>query len=235
MQQTVVAITRMGFGVIYDFPSRLAADDHPLVQYGDPILAGPRDLVANYRPNEFPVLFTLCGRPELGDEFIAQYDKLPTDHQKRAFVEQYAEPLWELVVSTRQTVPADPEQIVALVKEDRKSTRLNPPITLKGLTMAKRSKAAEAEVENQVEGEATEKAPRGPRINRDRKITLLSDAEGKQYGADHNPKRAGSASAARFACYVDGMTVGEALDAGITTADLAWDQKAGFIEVSADE
>lgn len=46
-----------------------------------------------------------------------------------------------------------------------------------------------------------------------------------------NPKRAGSKAYDRFALYRDGMTVGEALNAGITTPDLVYDSKHGFVAI----
>jgi len=49
---------------------------------------------------------------------------------------------------------------------------------------------------------------------------------------DENPKRAGSKSAARFDLYEDGMTVGEALDAGVWPADIRYDSEVkGFIKL----
>lgn len=46
-----------------------------------------------------------------------------------------------------------------------------------------------------------------------------------------NPKRPGSKSHARFALYVDGMTVEAFLAAGGKRADLAWDAAHGYIAV----
>lgn len=46
-----------------------------------------------------------------------------------------------------------------------------------------------------------------------------------------NPKREGSKSHARFANYVDGMTVQAALDAGLTTADLVYDAAHSHIAI----
>lgn len=50
--------------------------------------------------------------------------------------------------------------------------------------------------------------------------------------AKRNPKKLGSAAHTRFALYRDGMTIGEALRAGITTADLKWDTEHKFIEIT---
>jgi hypothetical protein len=46
-----------------------------------------------------------------------------------------------------------------------------------------------------------------------------------------NPKKAGSASADRFAKYQDGMTADDFIAAGGTREDLAWDRKKGFISI----
>ncbi len=46
-----------------------------------------------------------------------------------------------------------------------------------------------------------------------------------------NPKREGSKAHGRYAFYKDGMTVGAALDAGVTTPDLVYDAKHGFITI----
>jgi Uncharacterized protein conserved in bacteria len=48
-----------------------------------------------------------------------------------------------------------------------------------------------------------------------------------------NPKKAGSASAARFAHYKEGLTVREYLKAGGTREDMAWDMKRGFVSFHA--
>lgn len=82
----------------------------------------------------------------------------------------------------------------------------------------------------------TEKTPEKgarKRLSNDWKITLLNDPEGTAYGPDNNPKRSGTESAKRFALYRNGMTVGQAKEAGVTSGDISWDAKKGFIEVAA--
>lgn len=46
-----------------------------------------------------------------------------------------------------------------------------------------------------------------------------------------NPKRVGTAGRDRFEFYRDGMTVAEALEAGLTRPDLKWDSKHAFIKI----
>lgn len=44
-----------------------------------------------------------------------------------------------------------------------------------------------------------------------------------------NPKRPGTASHTRFAAYKVGMTIAEAIKAGVTRADVRWDMARDFI------
>ena len=64
--------------------------------------------------------------------------------------------------------------------------------------------------------------PPKPRANDPRVITVQVQ----------NPKKPGSASYDRFALYKDGMTVSEALAAGVTSGDVKWDSERGFICLS---
>lgn len=64
-----------------------------------------------------------------------------------------------------------------------------------------------------------------------RGIRGLSESAVITLVAESNPKRPGSKSFERFALYQPGMTQGEALDAGVLTADLVWDSKHGFITI----
>lgn len=65
------------------------------------------------------------------------------------------------------------------------------------------------------------------------KITLGKNAEGKAYdGKDNNPKRKASKSFEKFAKYKNGMTVQQAVDAGLTGADLSWDTRHKFISIA---
>lgn len=63
---------------------------------------------------------------------------------------------------------------------------------------------------------------RPKRMQEDQKITLL---------VDKNPKRPGSNAASVFDLYKNGMTVKQALDAGIPRGHMNWDLDHGFIKV----
>lgn len=73
---------------------------------------------------------------------------------------------------------------------------------------------------------------RGPKnVPLDSVIRMMENKEGVKYGPDSNPKRPGSAGHARFAMYEDGMTVQQALDKGIWSADITWDLERSFIRI----
>ena len=89
--------------------------------------------------------------------------------------------------------------------------------------------------------EKTEKAPRTARAAKysdDSVISFGHDAKAdKNYGPQpdgsfHNAKKAGSGAAERFAKMKAGMTVGEAIAAGVTRGDINWDAKQGFIKLT---
>jgi hypothetical protein len=93
------------------------------------------------------------------------------------------------------------------------------------------------EATNEANGaEGAAEAPKKPAVPREPKysdtsvIKLLTDKDGKQYGPENNPKKPGSNTAARFAKYVDGMTVKDAREAGIY-GDLSYDAAHNFIEI----
>lgn len=50
-----------------------------------------------------------------------------------------------------------------------------------------------------------------------------------------NPKRPGSKARARFAGYVDGMTIAQAIAAGLNRDDFRWDTDHGFISIETPE
>ena len=97
-------------------------------------------------------------------------------------------------------------------------TTLNPTATVATVPTKPATKAAKpAKVTS-----AAPAAPKEPKPADLRTIRLLSPT---------NPKKVGSKAAARFAKYVDGMTVADALAAGIKSIDIAWDSRRKHIEL----
>lgn len=83
---------------------------------------------------------------------------------------------------------------------------------------------AKREAEEKAKKSATKTGKRGP-------AGTYADDATIQVLVKDNPKKAGSASAKRFAIYKSGMTVAEFLKAGGTRADLAWDAKHEFVKI----
>lgn len=78
-----------------------------------------------------------------------------------------------------------------------------------------------------------EKAPKAPKAEKAAKTpnTRFTDDMTITLLVDKNPKREGSTGYAHFALYFTGQTVGQALAAGVTRADLLWDTNHSFISV----
>lgn len=79
-----------------------------------------------------------------------------------------------------------------------------------------------ADAATQKPGKSAKATAKAEKLAKDdaRKITFVAE----------NPKRPGSASFDRFAKYKKGMTVAQALEAGVTRADIDWDSKRDFIK-----
>jgi hypothetical protein len=96
--------------------------------------------------------------------------------------------------------------------------------------MAEQAKPAAAAKPAADKKPAAEKKPAAPKTvaghPMNAKISLGANKDGKKYGPDNNPKRANSASATRFALYKDGMTITEALAAGLRSDDIGFDSNA---------
>lgn len=236
-----VAITRDGRGDLWGFPDFRSADLHPLVQYGDPILCGPHDIVKKVPVARLPKLLTRCGDQDMGAKIrlcLMAVSGMP-HREVLARVGDYAHQMWHVIANRAEEPPSDPAQIVTLIVRDRKLSieesrqmteeNLNPAAP--AMPEGKKPKAPKAPKEPKEPKEP--KAPKASKYPENAVIRLLNDKEGKKYGADNNPKRPGSASHERFSKYVDGMTVKEAHDAGVKTEDFAWDADKGFIEIVA--
>lgn len=235
-----VVITRDGRGDLWRFGSFAEADLHPLVQYGDRIVDGPKKITTRLTLAEIPRILRRIQRADLADTIQACMGA-PTHPQRIRRVEEFAQHVWIALLEKSRQAPTDPAELVQLIVRDRKlsieeSKKMDTATPTTETTAAeateapkaKKSKAAKAEA---AEGAAEAAAPKAERYNREHKIRLLSNAEGVQYGPENNPKRVGSASHDRFALYSDGMTIGAAIEKGVKTDDIAWDVKKGFIEV----
>jgi Cu/Ag efflux protein CusF len=106
---------------------------------------------------------------------------------------------------------------------------MNSPASL---TPPVKSAAPAAAAQNK---SAAPKAPKEPKAPRESSFKKLYPDTAKitiKTEGGKNPKREGSAAAKRFALYKNGMTVGEAIKAGVFYADLAWDVGHGLVSIA---
>lgn len=114
--------------------------------------------------------------------------------------------------------------------QHKKAPDLTPPVKGNG-NGGTEAKAEGGKQKKEAKPKSTE--PRAPRESALRKtypdnaVIRLKTEGGK------NPKRPGSKSFERFAVYKDGITVAEAVKAGVLYADLSWDVGHGFIAVES--
>ena len=230
----VFAVTRAGQGRVFEFKTVLLADQHPLVQYGDPIISKSSELRSCLTMLECAKLADQIGNGNLAKDIRS------CAKDNKFAVTRLMSDLWESFVQAKLAPPSDPEEVLRIIVADRIATRRTGVVMRpRGEFEMSENEINEANAGNETEAAAaaaTEKKnrpiPKDPKYAGTSIISLNKDSEGKQYGADHNPKKPGSASHERFAKYVDGMTVAAAKEAGLLNGDLDNDVKKGFISIA---
>lgn len=234
-----VAITRDGRGELYLFETLEQADEHPIVQYGDRLVDGPRNLLRRLTLGEIPRILRRVEAQSLAEriETLVLENAALSHRAKLERVSQYSDDIWSTLLRCAASPPSEPELIINLIVRDRKlskkeskmedPTKTNPETVAPEAAPTKKTRAKKTE-----STEPKEAKEPAPRHNPEATITLLKNAEGVQYGPENNPKRPGSASADRFALYRSGMTVKAAVEAGVKSEDISWDQRKGFIELT---
>jgi hypothetical protein len=203
----VVGITKEGYGRARVYPSRTEARSRPAV---DLILETGEDVVDAYPPpDELSALMAVCGRSDLADEVRRRVAELPTARRRALAVRPLETEVWHAVLTAAQQ-----EKSMAAVAEGTAPTQ-----------KTRKATARDARDPGQ--------AGRPSKWPDEAKITLLKNEEGRTYGGDLNPKRAGSLAADRFTHYRTGMTVAEyrKVAGSNALADLAWDTEHKFISV----
>lgn len=217
-----IAVTRGGLGDVWLFDSLKQADEHALVQYGDAICEDESRLTRIWSNLELVRFATRFGEERLAAEMS----------EKRKIAE-YTGKLWNLLVSVAKRPPADPAEVLRLVAEDRKQTRATGLI--------QRSHPSEGiAIMADAKTEPKEKKA-GIRQAKYAGTSVISfgrdEKAGKNYGPQpdgsfHNAKKAGSGAADRFSKLKAGMTLDEAIAAGVTRGDINWDVGQGFIKLT---
>ena len=137
--------------------------------------------------------------------------------------------IFEIVVSDRRT----PNKDVRTMAKNPASNQNTPATSDDQTTAAAENTATDTTGETTEAGTTKRKPPvREPKFKNEMLITMLADKDGNVYGKDNNPKRKGSKAGDRFENYTNGMTVEQALAAGISRADLEFDVQKKFISIA---
>lgn len=227
---SVIAILRSGRGRVVRFVNLTVADMHPITQYGDPIISSADEVFSNMTVSDMISSAEISAIDPALIRYLRGCDPASKSHRRDA-----AEMFWESAQKHANPPPADPAAIVAQITEDKLATRkTGVQHRSSGAYKMSEEQTNSGEGQTADAGEKTKRAPipRDPKYANASIIKMGADKDGKPYGADNNPKKAGSASADRFAKYVDGMTCEQAREAGITNGDLDNDVKKGLITIS---
>jgi hypothetical protein len=219
-----VAVTCWGWGDVWGFESSEDARLHPLIDTCDVILSSAEDVY----PRNWNYLFLprMCAEV-LGDR--AARDKIadiiqnaPDEKTRDSRLALASVEIWNRLCDVAKPPPREPRKICEMIVRDRQRTD----------EWHRREEARRRTVMTEATTQEKPAAKMVAGFASTAKITLLKDKEGKQYGSANNPKRANSASATLFAKYRDGMTVQQAVDAGISAAALRWDKEHSFINIA---
>lgn len=212
---------------MYMFSSLEEADTHPIIQYGDVICDGPGSMLRKYTRLEIPELLRRLGDEEFRSEVLM---KAASPMGWDETMSRYSRRMWEKMLEAASAPPTDPAEIVSRIVKDRKLSLTESRVNKEKTMTEANTTAAEAKEPKAKKEKAVPTTIGGYSLAS--KITMLVDKEGKPYGKDNNPKKAGSKSAVRFEGYGNGgITVEEAYKAGVSAADFSYDVNKGFIKI----
>lgn len=232
-----IAITRNGYGQPWKFSTVEGARDHALVQYDDVILSDKEALLVEYTRKELQYITGFLGTEPRAvqaktavDTYAAAVKSVDVKAAREALA-YHLDTLWDSLVRVAKAPPDNYIELLKVVKEDRRAT-------LKATNRMRAWSAAVAppgRPQTSVEDDddmSDEKKRRDPfRMSDQGTISFGKDETGKSYGPDNNPKR-GENTTSKFSTYTEGMTVAEAMEAGLTRSDIRRDRRKGFIVIT---
>lgn len=223
---TCVAVTCWGWGDLWAFGSAEEARLHPLIDSCDLVLSEAADVPRNWNYLFLPrFIAEVLGDRGAADRLTESIRSSPDERVRDQRIALAAQEIWTQMLGRARVPPQKPATICEMIVRDRRRCddwhhREN----------VRRKSVTDAQTQTKPAAEAKPKTIAGKAPTA--KIAFGKDKEGKAYGKDNNPKRAGSASADRFNLYKAGQTLQEATDAGCSAADLKWDLDHGFITAS---
>ena len=187
-----VAVTRGGLGDFWHFATPVAAMDHPIIQFGDALCCCPQDVRLSFSLAEMSDIARRLGDPQL-ERATMSYSQTggASDGDRRHFSEK----LWDLMSDRAEDPPTSPDRIVATIVADRVATRnlstpFRPPHGKSYMTEAVQESTPVADAA--AAPAKVRPIPRESKYAKTSIITLGTDKDGKKYGSENNPKKAGS-------------------------------------------
>lgn len=217
---TCLVVTAGGYGDVFKFRILKEAAEHPLCQYGDPVLMSGMDIDKFWGRGQLVELHRFLGDTPQDTSARDALTKVAAgglkERHARDLLEGARVALLEGVLRAAKEPPTDPAVICQLVRENRsKHQRISDEIAkTRTRTMTEETTATTTETAAAKPGKS--------KYAGNLLVTVLVHT---------NPKRAGSKSFDRFAKYVTGQTVDDALKAGVLSADLHYDVDHKFIHI----
>lgn len=217
-----LVITRNGEGGLWVFPTKAQARVHPIPQFCDVFATSIDELLRQYGAGVGRAIVRLAGdrlSARTKEDLAA---KIPGETSVRAEV-------WSALVAAASKPPTDPAEIVRIVTADRKALEGS---TIRSIPDPESQSASSRRTPARIEGDENDMGDKREvfRMADDGVIGFGKDEDGKSYGPDHSPKTS-DATKALWAKYSEGMTVKEALDAGLSRSNIRRDRRAGFITI----
>lgn len=207
-----------GTGRVWRMESERSAYDHVLYTPGDVVCSQETHVLDRWGQWDLPMVARIAGDQRAVAWVEEQAQLLRTDGPARA---EAASRIWPALLAVAVEPPSEDSELAAeLLRSRRRQAQESRAMTdtaPKAAAKAKDTKDATPK-EKMVAGRP------GTSV-----LRFGKDKEGKPFGPSNNPKREGSATYGRFAKYRDGMTINQALEAGLTEADVGHDMKKGFV------
>jgi hypothetical protein len=205
---TTLAITRGGFGTVLRFPDDRSAYLHPVVQYGDAIARDPEALMDCYNRIEWPKIMRVAQYEN--QLLVDALDHLSPVEERAARANSCGE-LFRRLLMRAVDPPALPENLSSVEELRHSYARIFAMVAADRVSQDK-------ELRQQMAAENTEdiaKTPKTGNLNPTTKLHFGRDKEGKAWGPDHCPYKPDSKRSARWALVKKGMTVLQAVEAGL--------------------
>ena len=229
-----VVITRNGEGDVWLYASVREARLHPIPQIDDVYAETPEALVEQYGRDGVRSLLRFAeGRDRA--TMVDAIEGWRNGRRTESLSAAGRQLLWEKVRQAGGKPPQDPSEIVRTIIEDREARegrvlRSIPDAARSSVLTSGATKRSETPLHQEKENDMGEKREVFRMKDADT-IDFGKDADGKQYSTEHTPKR-GENTKSLWGKYRSGMTVKEALDAGLSRSNIRRDRRAGNIVIT---